>query len=743
MRRVIRIISAVLATVFAASALSGCGGGGKENKVKSDNTAAMGRYKETEIALPEDVKDNMLYSFMRGTDGNMELYSGVLSEEGIISEVCRHIYKEGMWTKDESWWGNALLDDNDLNLHSIAYGLDGNYYMGGTDPDYKFHLLQVTEDGSSKEVLSEVFIPAEGSKYGLIPTRYTATSEGNILLCGYRETYLYKSDGTKLYTMPHDFSGNTNDVTMFAADDEFVTFLNGDVVCYSLDDGQVKETITHDGIESEGDEAGTILFNSRNNGIYAANEAGLFHINRGGTVWENLIDGSLNSMGMRSIYMASFMEGDNKDYYGLYSDDLKTGMQLFHYTYDPNMMSVPPVTLNIYALKDSSTVRQAASLLQKDNPDIRVEFRVALQEDQDSMKNDVIRSLNTELLSGKGADVLILDGLPLESYIDKGILMDMKDVFVQIQKENPIFPNIMEGFVRDDGSVYGMPARISFPVVIGESRAVQAYSSLESMKSYQGELPLVSADIYENLLRLVAHIQYKEMFADGLEGLNEEMLATYLETVKTLGEMSGSKVVFTDAESEVAHVNNNVMPKGIRGSGTIYDREMSSSGLELFDSVFSTALPWAVMEKRPEASMQTVNDIYFPLTLVGINQATGQKEAAEQFVKYLFSTAVQGLDLNDGFSVMEEGLQEWNLIEKGNYMIGTGDGTYELSADWPSKEKRTKVFDMIPLLKVPANIDETVMGMIVNESKEYFEGKANLSQTASAVSQKIKLYLAE
>lgn len=36
--------------------------------------------------------------------------------------------------------------------------------------------------------------------------------------------------------------------------------------------------------------------------------------------------------------------------------------------------------------------------------------------------SDTIRALNTELLGGNGADLLVLDGLPAESYIKRGFL---------------------------------------------------------------------------------------------------------------------------------------------------------------------------------------------------------------------------------------------------------------------------------------------------------------------------------
>lgn len=48
------------------------------------------------------------------------------------------------------------------------------------------------------------------------------------------------------------------------------------------------------------------------------------------------------------------------------------------------------------------------------------------EDTQGNVSEDTIRALNTELLGGKGADVLILDGLPVESYQEKGILLDIQ-----------------------------------------------------------------------------------------------------------------------------------------------------------------------------------------------------------------------------------------------------------------------------------------------------------------------------
>ncbi len=41
--------------------------------------------------------------------------------------------------------------------------------------------------------------------------------------------------------------------------------------------------------------------------------------------------------------------------------------------------------------------------------------------------SDALRTLNTDIMAGKGPDVLILDGMPVENYIQKGLLEDITD----------------------------------------------------------------------------------------------------------------------------------------------------------------------------------------------------------------------------------------------------------------------------------------------------------------------------
>lgn len=438
----------------------------------------------------------------------------------------------------------------------------------------------------------------------------------------------------------------------------------------------------------------------------------------------------------------SSASGHMQDYYGIYTGEFGEGVLLCHYVFDAGTASVPPTTLTVYGLSDNSTVRQAAAVFQKDHPEVRVEVLNAGLENG-SVGEEIVRALNTELLSGNGADVLILDGLPAESYREKGILMDIREVFEEIQNETPVMEKVLFGFTEEDGAVFWMPARISAPLVIGEKDAVAAYGGLAQMRAYEGEKPLAAADTYENLLRQVGALRYKEVFGNGIEGLTQPVLTDYLETVKALGTANGAKVLFSEQELENMWVNNYTVPYGIRGSAIHYDMGLADSGVENVVSLFDLAISAAVREKHPESDFNTVDGIYFPSVMAGVNQATGQPELAKEFIKYLFSTEVQREEFNDGFPVEKQAQEEQCAREKENYMLGVGGDGYSISAEWPDLETRREMFEILGQLDTPVLVDETVMEMIVNGSRDYFNGKSTVEEAVSAISRQLMLYMAE
>ncbi len=708
---------------------------GKEN----GEPGAMGRYGEVRIQLPESVDEQAYIGFLKGEGGNMELYTVRRGEDTEVIDAYRYICRDGVWQCDEDWEGNGILKEKGIDFDNVAYGLDGKYYVGGTDEAYHYHLLRLEGDGSSTEVLEDAFKPKEGKSYGLVPPKFEILEDGRIVVFDYYEVYVYDASGKRMFSMARDFSGNTGDRRGFCEGEEFVTVYEGQIVRYSLQTGKIGETVNFD--EIKGSWGNTELFGDGSGGIYVVNEKGVSHGNKGGSLWEVLIDGSLTTLGMRSLNLQKFMEGDDQDFYGVFTGEWGKETQMFHYQYDPNLAAAPPSALTVYSLEDNSTVRQAAALFQSQHPDVRVDVRTAV-ENGGTVTEEMISGLNTELLSGKGADVLILDGLPADSYIEKGILMDLSEVVGEVESSGEMLNNLLDGFRQEDGAVYQVPARVSFPLLVGGQEALQAYFSLDTMAGYQGEKPLMRISTYENLLRRVAHLRYEELFG-GENVVDREMLVKYLETVKTLGDANGSKRAFTEDEFEKYYISNNVIFHGMIDSSTEYDRGMCGSGIEYADGYWALCFAAEIVSRNPGTKLMPAGKIYLPKGMAAINRSTANGEAAREFIRCLLSYEVQKEDLADGFPVNRRAMELWVETDRAEYSMASGYGDYHISGSWPDLEMRRDIADMLEGLSVPVVVDETIMKMIVEGSGDYLEGKVTVSQAADGIMRKLSIYLAE
>lgn len=747
-----------LAICLIMSAFGGCRkktgpsedgtGGESQTQVRSPiygqnetQIGAMGRYGETKVQLPQNIEEQSFIQFIRGKNDRMELYTAErVPDTGTVLETFRYVYEDGSWQQDQDWAGNQAMKDLEISLTDIVFGMDGNYYAGGTDRDYSYHLFRLEGDGSVQELLKDEFKPKNGQEYGLVPPKFEVLEDGRTAVYDYREVVLYDASGKRLFAMAKDFSGDTGDSRGFCTNDEFVTVYEGEIVRYSLQDGTIVENMDYS--EIQGSRETVKLLGDGSGGIYAVNEIGVSHSNKGGTLWEILIDGTLNHLAMRSLILRGFLEGDNRDFYGVFTGSGTTGMEMFHYEYDPDLETVPPLTLTVYSLKDNSTVRQAASLFQSEHPNVRVEVRTAV-ENGGTVTEEMIQGLNTELLSGKGADILILDGLPARSYIEKGILMDISDVVEAAEGSGEMLNNLLDGFKEKDEAMYQVPARAAFPLLIGEQEALQAYFSLETMTNYQGEEPLMRITNYENLLREIAHLRHEELFDPESGIIERDNLVQYLETVKTIGDANGSKTIFSEEEGEKYFVSNYVLPNGILGSATEYDRGVCSSGIEYLDGYWELCVAAEVRNRHPESKFMTAGKIYLPSVMAGINSSAAHKEEAKQFIRCLLSYEVQKEDLSDGFPVNKRALQSWAETEREGFSVGVGYGDYSISAQWPGAEVRQEIMDMLKELTVPVTVDETVMKMIVEGSRNYYDNKETVQQAADGIMRKLSIYMTE
>ena len=463
-------------------------------------------------------------------------------------------------------------------------------------------------------------------------------------------------------------------------------------------------------------------------------------------MWETIVDGSLNSLSLPGIRISKMCVGKNNDFFVWYEKD--ENPVLAHYVYDPDTISVPTSTLTVYGLdlSEKYLIRQGAIRFQMENPDIRVEVIDGRKQMEGMMDADIIRSLNEELLTGAGADVLVLDGLPGKSYIEKGILEDMSELLAPFTESGEIYRNLTGHFRRSDGSVYEVPVRVLFPVVYGEAGATASLSSLQAYLEYQespGAGSISGKTVYENILRRLAFLYDQELWDDDGK-LKEEELTDLLEAAMRTGEHSGARVLYPEDEDNGAGKRYNLVAEN---GFTTPDHLGIMAGdnqasLELPREMAEMSLSFAVMREKGYP-LQSVNHTFYPEERVAINRNSRQKETAERFVTFLLSEQIQGEDVEDGFPVTRAGVERWKQRQiVMSYGTGNWDGLM-IYGDYPTESERKLLLDMIPDLNNPVVPDPTVLSIMAEESEGYFSGTQDLPAAVKAIISKVTLYRAE
>lgn len=731
------VAAAGILAVGVMSVLSACGSGkttsGENSQAQNESTApggqsAKGRYMEEEIALPEEIAGNGLVGVVQKEDKSLVF---CIPDENSKARLYSLDSKSG-WTE-----GEAVTAPEGIRPSKMMQGENGRYYYGGFDEDYIFHLWTTEDDGTTRELLSDVFKVQEGKDYGIIPDFIAALPGESFLVSQTSQADIYQSDGRMRASLAQDFIGMDVRIPVSVSGEEYLTLNNQKLVRYNLETGT--QTGSYDLPDKGRDVWQMPVFSDDEGYVYIASQTGLYRTGRDGTVWEQLIDGSLNSMGRQDMFMRSFFKGPDNDYYGVFSTG-DSRLKVLHYYYDETVDTVPPETLTVYALRDNATVRQAASILQKNNPQVKVDFRIAVENEEEEVTEDVIRALNTELLNGKGADVLILDGLPMQTYKNKGILADITNLFET--DNDDLLANVRSNFTAEDGKIYYMPARIDVPVIFGEPEAVAAFQDIDRMAAYDKPQSLFAPDIYENIINMTSYTCYKELFNEN-GTVDGDVLARYLSAVKSAGEKSNVQVSYAQSDMERLMVNNTVLPRGFgrQGSYNIASKRCAA-GTEILNSIDSAMLPLAAAEMI-NSEIEPLGGIYMPNVVAGINASCTNRETAEEFVRTLFGSEVQDESLRDGFSVRNSSLDKWAKVES-EISIATSSGEgIMLSGSWPVQADRDKILAIVRTASIPALTDQQIVDMIVDGSKDYLNGKETVEDTVQAIENKMKLYVNE
>ena len=423
--------------------------------------------------------------------------------------------------------------------------------------------------------------------------------------------------------------------------------------------------------------------------------------------------------------------------------------------------------IRIYSLEDNSSVRQAVTSFKKSHTDIYVRYETGTGNGDGVTKEDAVKQLNTRILSGEGPDVIILDGLPVESYIGKGMLADLSEMIDAQEGENALFSNLTESFRQDDGAIYVMPLCVQVPLLAGDGNVI---NKMEDLESFADELETLREEnpeggllgIYDadTMLRLFGMVS-SPAWTDGSGQIDQEAVKEFLTQTKRIYEAEYAGALPEEMEA-LQKEDDELQQYGLDPS--LQKMEACNNVLNIRRGYAKLACGYvdgiqicldnitSVIEVEENMDYRNFSGqaqyVYLPKVMAGISAKSGEPEAAKEFIGTMFSPEVQK-NIYDGFPVNKAAFADrFDFLEpggeNGSMMMINSDGTEtELELHWPDEAGEAYFTGLVQELAVPA-VDQEWLGELVYETGvKVLEDDLSVEEAAEEIAKRAAIYLAE
>lgn len=719
-RHLYRVLAGVMIGVSAVSMTACSGGEGQSNvggiSAPNNQEVVMGKYVEKAIELPKDMVS--MVKCINNADGTMTVYGYNKSNKFSV-----YTSQDGeKWTESKTAWadkvGNQLIQD-------IIENQDGTVYlsfMGGNDGQGETRIKKAKADGTVEDIKLQDNIE--------IILQMEALPNGDIVVATYESVTRYSGvDGKRLV----EYGGQYG----FTVIGDKIAVLDGtgsSVVFYNLETGEEEEVLAYQGLDM-----GNKIISDEEGNVYLVNNLGINKWVKESETWETIVEASNNAFGdpVLMITAASI----DKEGFNITFQEMSGKAQVFKYTYDPNMPNRATTELTLYMLEDDELVRKAIVEYQRQNPEVAINIQLGLGNDETGVvKEDAIRTLNTELLAGKGPDIILLDGLPIESYIEKGVLLDMNDIIAPMLDSKELLTNVVKRYYEED-KIYGVPTRFTVPLMWGDEALLKEASSVEELAQWAKANPDKEVLYSTSPQRLIEEFYGVSAmnWLDENGQIKAEEFKTFLEAINTLADKEAKSNLTPMEESDMNY----------------YAREYMAYGDTMLATQDMQGFSW--LNNYYSAITQRTNGDYKPLQVngqgvfrgkgvIGINKNSRNLEVAKEIVKIALGEEVQKTELfENGFVVNTKAFEnQKNEGIKGTVIAGqTTPEERPIKYLQAGKEEYEKMAQVLQSVTQPAYEDEILLEMIIEETKGYFDGTKTAEEATQAVAQRTKAYLSE
>jgi len=420
--------------------------------------------------------------------------------------------------------------------------------------------------------------------------------------------------------------------------------------------------------------------------------------------------------------------------------------RLYRIYWDANATINAERTITVWSLENNDLVRAAITELRRVYPDSYITYEIALSAGGGVSASDAIRTLNTQLLSGRGPDVLILDGMAVENYIGRGMLLDLSG-YINV---SDIYPNLLASYTLPGGEIYALPMQQLIPAMAGVN--IDQIQTLENLVTRtlagspppqmddrifgglpEEERPELHFDTLQELAYIMWRANLPAIIVDNQ--LDSSALRQHLMAVQAL---SDKFELGTPPDMDGMMGVVMVGSTGGRGSmitGSLMRYMMQSSNIAVFPIEHLMVLQMVAGRGNEDTEVVPfpglVSGVWQPSTIAGVSADSENARFAKQLVNMMLSIEVQQLNHGEGLPITRAGVAA--QIDQINQM--------QLEHDMPTID--LDIDALISRLTTPAAVERALYEIIFETVERLCYGAIDLEGAVREIEQNIRNYLAE
>jgi beta-lactamase regulating signal transducer with metallopeptidase domain/ABC-type glycerol-3-phosphate transport system substrate-binding protein len=370
---------------------------------------------------------------------------------------------------------------------------------------------------------------------------------------------------------------------------------------------------------------------------------------------------------------------------------------------------------------------------------------------------DFIQKINTQMLTGKGPDIIHINNMPYREYADKNLLLDLNTLMEEDNSfdTNLYYANILDAMEYKD-KLYTIPLTVDYNAFCSNVGFLKTHSidfdannlswndfitlAQETTRDVDGDGKI---DMYG-----MPTIAPEKMFGYMINSTTRDFIdyenkAAYFKSQEFMDLLKTCKTICSGA-----FVNPNVTEFSTRDGGFAFLPYTIDDFVILFGNGFMNAEEISFY-KYPNSDKDqytfSTSDMY------GINSNTKCKEEAWEFIKFLLSEEVQSYEKLFGIPICkkarENKVQSYlSEVEKSLNEFGDVYG-YKVSSREEFRKQLNdnieKLDKIIPKLNNCNTYNIQIQKILNEETEGFFNGNKSVEETAQIIQRKIEMYLNE